>query len=81
MGVGKGGLGGAVPRLDFECLAKKVVFLVSSGKNQISPFLATPGKIWEKSPSGPPGKISDAHGCQMRFVKIPAILICQQCQI
>jgi len=32
--------------------AKKFVFLVSSGKNEIPPFLAPPRKILEKSPSG-----------------------------
>jgi len=41
--------------LDFEIFSKKkVVFLVSSGKNQISPLLAPPGKIQEKFPSGHP---------------------------
>jgi len=39
MGVGRGKRG----ILKFS--AKKVVFLVASGKNQISPLLATPGKI------------------------------------
>jgi len=45
---------------------QKVVFLVSSGKNQISPFWPPPRKILEKSPNGhrwknPP----DAHVCRL----------------
>jgi len=47
---------GAGPTLDFEIFAKKVVFLVLSGKKQISPLLASPGKNLEKSSSAPPGK-------------------------
>jgi len=35
-----------------------VVFLILSGKNQISPLLVPPGKISEKSPSAPPLKKS-----------------------
>jgi len=38
MGVGRGA-GGAEPPIDFEIFRKKVAFLVSSGKNQISPLL------------------------------------------
>jgi len=34
--------------------AKKVVFLVSSGKSQISPLVAPIGKILEKTPGGSP---------------------------
>jgi len=50
MGVGRGGQA----LLDFEIFSKNVVFLVSSGKNQISPLLAPP---LEKSPSAPLEKI------------------------
>ena len=40
MGVGRGLAGGTLPPpWIFKCLPKKVVFLVSSGKNQISPLL------------------------------------------
>jgi len=48
----KGGKGSLAP-LDFENFSKKVVFLVSNGKKQILPLLATPRKIVEKSPIGP----------------------------
>jgi len=42
----EGGKGGALAPLDFEIFSKKkVVFLVLSGKSQISPLLAPPGKI------------------------------------
>jgi len=51
-----------------------VVFLVSSGKNEISPFFAPPGKISEKSPSAPPEKNpSDAHVC--RFIQVTILLV------
>jgi len=39
-------------------LAKEVVFLVLSGKKQISLLLASPWKNFKKSPSGPPWKKS-----------------------
>ena len=55
MGVGKGEKGGLAPP-GFWKFRKRVVFLVSSGKNQISPFWPPPRKILEKSPSGPLGK-------------------------
>jgi len=47
-----------------------VAFLVSSGKKQISPLLATPGKLLEKSPGAPPpGKNhSDPQRLRMEFV-------------
>jgi len=50
-------------RLDFENLAKNVVFLVSSGKKQISPLLApTLEKFWKNSLVASPGKnLSDGH--------------------
>jgi len=42
----EGGKGRALAPLDFEIFSKKkVVFLVLSGKSQISPLLAPPGKI------------------------------------
>jgi len=46
--------GGLGPPLEFKILAKKVVFLVLSGKKQISLFLASPWKNFGKSPSAPP---------------------------
>jgi len=50
--------------------AKKVVFVVSSGKKQISPLLAPPRKIWKNPLVPPPGKnLSDAH--------VPLVYICQ----
>jgi len=45
MGVGRGAGGGTAPWV-LKCLAKKVVL---SGKKQISPLLAPPEKILEKS--------------------------------
>ena len=65
MGVGKGGgRGEALPSWFLKLLAKKVVFSISKGKNQISPRLAPPGKNFGKIPYwSPPGKNpSDAHG-------------------
>jgi len=53
MGVGRGPEGAKVP-LILTMLAKKVILLISSGKKQISPLLAPPGKILKKSPSGLP---------------------------
>ena len=59
-GGGREGLG---PSLDFESFSKNVACLVSSGKKQISPLLASPRKLLGISPSGSPGKNSyDAHG-------------------
>jgi len=56
MGVGRGsGL------LKFQ--QKKVVFLVSSGKNKFHHFWPPSGKTLEKFPGGPPWKKPfDAHG-------------------
>jgi len=50
--------------LDFEIISKKGCFLISRGKSQSSPLLASPWKIFlGKSSTGPPGKNpSDAHG-------------------
>jgi len=46
--------------------AKKVVIIISSGKKLMLPFLGLPGKLLEKSRSGPPGKNpSDAHDCSI----------------
>jgi len=53
MAVGMGGL--AHPWI-LKIIAKNVVFLVSSGKSQISPFLAPPRKTLDKFPSAPLGK-------------------------
>jgi len=52
MGVGRG-RGGAWPPWILKFLEKKFVFLVLSGKKQISLLLAPPGKILEISPSAP----------------------------
>ena len=49
----KGGRGALAPPWILKFSAKKVVFLVLRGKNQISPSLAPPGKILENSPSAP----------------------------
>jgi len=46
----EGGQGRAWTPLDFENFSKKVFFLVSSGKKQILPLLASARKILEKSP-------------------------------
>jgi len=55
-------------------LAKKVVFLISSGKNQISPLLA-PNKNFGKISQCPPGKNpSDAHDCNP-FDKVKVLLL------
>ena len=57
----EGGQGELPPRI-LKILAKKVVFLVSSGKKQILPLLDPATKILEKFPSAPPGKNpSHAH--------------------
>jgi len=45
MGVGGGGV--KAP-LDFENFRKKVVFLISGGKKQLSPLLAPPWKNFGK---------------------------------
>jgi len=45
MGVGRGGRGSWPPWI-LKYSAEMVVFLVSSGKNQVSPLLATP---WKKT--------------------------------
>jgi len=49
----EGGQGALPPRI-LKILAKKVVFLVSSGKKQILPLLDPATKILEKFPSAPP---------------------------
>jgi len=46
-----------------KLLAKKAVFSISSGENQISPLLAPLEKIWGKSPTGPPWKKSFRRPC------------------
>jgi len=51
MGVGRGA-GGPWPSWILTISAKKVVFLASIGKKQISPLLALPRKSLEKSPGG-----------------------------
>jgi len=65
MGVGRGAEGPCLPRI-LKISAIKVVFLVSSGKKQISPLLVPSGKILGNSPGGPPGKNpSDAHAATL----------------
>jgi len=64
MGVGKWA-GGFWPPWILKLLAKKVVFSISRGKNQISPLFAPPDKNFGKFPycPPPPGRNpSDAHG-------------------
>ena len=63
MGVGRGSREALTPWI-LKLLAKKVLFSISRGKNQISPFLALPWKkVWEYPLLAPPGKNpSDAHG-------------------
>jgi len=55
IGIGRRAGGFAPWILKFS--AKKVVFVVSSGKKQISPFLPPPTKFFERSLSALPGKI------------------------
>jgi len=64
MGVGVGtptwkggGRGGKAPWI-LEISAKKIVFLISSGKKQISPLLTSPWKNFGKIPWCPPRKKS-----------------------
>jgi len=45
-------MGGKAPWI-LKILTKKFIFLVLSGNQQISPLLASPRKILEKSASGP----------------------------
>jgi len=55
MGVGRGEGGRPWPLW----ILKMVVFLVSSGKKEISPLLAsTPGNLWKNLLVGPPWKKS-----------------------
>jgi len=56
---------GGLDLLAFENLAKKVVFLVSSGKKQISPLLALLEKFWKNSLVAPLEKIppTPMFGC------------------
>jgi len=54
---------------EFEKFSKKVVFLVSGGKNQISSFLSPLEKLLEKSTSGPPWKNSFRRPCTYKHLK------------
>jgi len=54
MDVGSGGRRRGLIPLDFETFSKKVAFLASSGKNQISTILATPLEKISKIPWCPP---------------------------
>jgi len=54
MGVGRGGRGALAPSSILKISTKKVVFLVSRGKNQISPLLGPAAKILKTSPGAPP---------------------------
>jgi len=58
MGVGRGAGGIWLPHGFRKCQKKEVVFLLSSGKKQNSPLLASPGKILKKSPGAPTWKKS-----------------------
>ena len=54
--------GGSRPPWNLKISGTKVVFLVSRGKNRISPLLAPLEKFLEKAASDPPEKnYSDAH--------------------
>jgi len=61
MGVGRGAWR-SLASLDFDISSKKFVFLLSSGKKQISPFVA-PLEIFLKNSLAPPlgQNPSDAH--------------------
>jgi len=48
---------------EFQISAKNAVFLISSGKTQISPLFAPVEKLLEKSTSGPPWKNSFRRPC------------------
>jgi len=52
----EGGEGGAKTPWILKLLAKKVVFPISRGKNQISPLLVPRKKFWENPLLAPPGK-------------------------
>jgi len=56
MGVGSGDRGDLGPPWILKLLAKKVVFSISRGKNQISPLLDRPWKTFLENPLLPPGK-------------------------
>jgi len=64
MDVGSGGRRRGLIPLDFETFSKKVAFLASSGKNQISTILATPLEKISKIPWCPPWKKSFRRACQ-----------------
>jgi len=53
MGAGKGGRKGLGP-LDYENFSKKDWFLSFEWEKKLHHFWPPPGKIWEKSPGGPP---------------------------
>jgi len=53
MGVGRGSGGTKAPLWILKSLAKKVVFSISRGENQISTFLAPPEKNFGKIPYWP----------------------------
>ena len=62
MGVGRKGQGGKTPFWILKFSAKKVVFLVLSGKKQFSLLLAPLEKFWKNPLVAPLGKNpSDAH--------------------
>jgi len=63
MGVGKGGQGGPRSLLDIEILSIKSCFLYFEWDNNKFHHFWPPGKILEKSPSGPPGKKSLRRPC------------------
>ena len=67
MGVRRGGRGGKHHPGFWNYLQKKVVFSISSGKKQISPLLAHPGKSFGKIPYCPPlEKILPTPMCSVR---------------
>jgi len=55
----------ALAPLDFENFTKKGCFLSFEWGKQISPLLAPPGEILEKSPGAPPWKKSFRRPCSL----------------
>ena len=62
-GLADMGVGSKAPPWILEFLAKKVVFLILSGKKKFYRFWLSPGKKVEKSPSSPPRKKSFRRPC------------------
>jgi len=77
MGVGRGA-GGALDTLDFKNLSKKVIYFVLNGKKANCTIFSPPGKILEKSSTGPPWKKCFRRHAFMdpaNFVKVTSLLV------